>query len=132
MPLAYTYFDDLSNIFSPETKHLGTLGVAAAVGHLLVKAMTQPTITHCFLRSDESMKAGAYLQDVLLDPKLAFSEEPNETPLNVAFKTTLPKFEWYEAKGNEHLLLRFGVAMEGSKQAYSPNAILEGSQSFAL
>ena len=72
------------------------------------------------------MKAGSYLQDYLLDPKTAFSEEPNGTPFNLAFKTDLPKFDWFETKGNEHRLMRFGIAMEGSRQTSHPNVILEG------
>ena len=72
------------------------------------------------------MKAAAYLQEALLDSKIAKSQEPNETAFNLAFSTNLPEWEWFEQKGNEHRLLRFGIAMEGTKQATPLNAILEG------
>lgn len=35
-------------------------------------------------------------------------------------------WEWFEQKGNEHRLLRFGITMEGAKNANPPTAILEG------
>lgn len=72
------------------------------------------------------MKGSSYLTESLLDPKTAMSQEPNEVALNLAFKTDLPIWEWFEAKGNEHRLLRFGIAMEGGKRAASLTAILEG------
>ncbi|KIP10249.1 hypothetical protein PHLGIDRAFT_85462 [Phlebiopsis gigantea 11061_1 CR5-6] len=95
---------------SPGTKHVGTLGIAAAVGHC----------------TDEGMKAASYLQDVMLDPKLGPSTEPNDAALNAAFNTKLSAWEWFESPGNEHRQLRFGITMEGSKQAASLNAIKEG------
>ena len=72
------------------------------------------------------MKAASYLQDVLLDPELAHSQEPNDAALNAAFNTKLSTWEWFESAGNEHRQLRFGITMEGSKQAASLNAIREG------
>lgn len=63
----------------------------------------------------------------MFDPKLAFSEEPNEAALQVAFKTSLPLWGWYESEGNEYRFQRFSIGMEGSKRAAPPNAILEGS-----
>ncbi|EKM58628.1 uncharacterized protein PHACADRAFT_253095 [Phanerochaete carnosa HHB-10118-sp] len=95
---------------SPETKHVDTVGSVAGVGHV----------------TDEAMKSGGYLQEALFDQKFARSQEPNETALNIAFDTKLPVWEWYEQKGNEHRRQRFGIAMEGTKQAVPPNAILEG------
>lgn len=83
-------------------------------------------MTRVSTSSDEAMKSAAYLSEVLLDSKLGKSEEPNETPLNVAFKTELPCWEWLETKENECRRVRFGMAMEGAKQASDPNSILEG------
>ena len=77
--------------------------------------------------TDEGMKAASYLQDVLLDPILGPSYDPNDAALNAAFKTKLSSWEWFESPGNEHRQLRFGIAMEGSKQAASLNAIREGA-----
>lgn len=77
--------------------------------------------------TDEIMKAASHLQETLFDPKLAASQEPTETATNVAFGTKLSVFEWFETKGNEHRLVRFGITMEGSKQAALPTAILQGT-----
>ncbi|GJE87381.1 S-adenosyl-L-methionine-dependent methyltransferase [Phanerochaete sordida] len=95
---------------SPETKHVGARGVASGVGHC----------------SDEILKTAAYLQEAVLDPRIASSGEPNETAFNVAFKTELPVWEWLEQKGNEFRLARFGAFMAATKQATPPNAIVEG------
>lgn len=75
------------------------------------------------------MKAASYLQEALLDPKIAASEEPTETPFNLAFNTKKPVWEWFEDKGNEHRLLRFGFTMEGMKHAAPQNTIVEGTWS---
>ena len=72
------------------------------------------------------MKASAYLPEVLLDPKLASSQDANDAPLNIAFNTKLSAWDWYESKGNEHRLLRLGINMEASKQA-TTNPINEGA-----
>jgi hypothetical protein len=77
--------------------------------------------------TDEGLKSGAYISDVLRDPKVAFSQETEESPLNVAFKTNLGYFPWYESKGNEYRHLRFDLAMDGSKHATRADAILEGT-----
>ncbi|EKM60006.1 uncharacterized protein PHACADRAFT_250851 [Phanerochaete carnosa HHB-10118-sp] len=95
---------------NPDDKHVGTLGIAAGIGH----------------STDEAAKAAAYLQDVLLDPKTAKSQEPNEIALNLAFRMNLPIWEWFEQKGNEHRKVRFSLAMEGSRQVSPLNAILDG------
>ena len=78
--------------------------------------------------TDECLKSGAYIEDTIFDPARAFSAEPNESPLNVAFKTDLTIWEWYETPSNKRRLHRFSVAMEGSRQAASPNEILNGTQ----
>ncbi|GJE87401.1 hypothetical protein PsYK624_034840 [Phanerochaete sordida] len=95
---------------SPGTKHVNTTGIAAGIGHC----------------TDEALKSAAYLQDALLDPAFACSQEPTETARNLAFETNTAMFEWLEKEGNEHRLLRFGITMEGAKQASPPNAIMEG------
>ena len=101
---------DPKAILSPENKHVGTLGIAAAVGHWLAVFFGSACCDADGLHStDEAMKAAAYLQEALLHPKIAKSQEPNETAFNLAFNTNLPIFEWFEQKGNEHRLLRFGV-----------------------
>ena len=72
------------------------------------------------------MKAAAHLKDVLLDPELSFSQEPTETAFNVAIRTELPAWDWFDLEENNFQRIRFGVAMEGSKQAASPIILLEG------
>lgn len=74
--------------------------------------------------SDDCMKAAAYLPEALLDPKTALSEEPTETPMNVALKSNDSLWQWYEK--DEPRRLRFGYAMEGLARANDPDAILEG------
>ncbi|EKM53055.1 uncharacterized protein PHACADRAFT_210782 [Phanerochaete carnosa HHB-10118-sp] len=95
---------------NPEAKHIGTLGQVAGVEY----------------GTDEGLKAGGYLRDMLLDLKIAKSQEPNETALSLAFNTKLDAWEWYELKDNKHRLQRFSIALEGAKQAGPRNAILEG------
>lgn len=72
------------------------------------------------------MKAAASLQETLLDPKTAFSQEPTETALNVAMNTKKNLWEWYEEKGNEQRLVRFGHMMNGMKHAAPHSTIVEG------
>ena len=75
------------------------------------------------------MKGAAYLADALLDPMIAQSEEPTETPMNVALKSKDTIWQWLE--NDEPRRLRFSYAMEGFARTNDPNAILEG-QSFIL
>ena len=84
------------------------------------------TTTIRLCRTDEAFKASAQLAETLFDPKLGKSEEPNETALNKAFGTEVPVWEWFEQPSNASRLLRFGITMEGSKQAAPPDAILHG------
>lgn len=72
------------------------------------------------------MKAVSYLPEVLLDPKTAMSQEPNKSAFNLAFNTDLTTWEWLSKEENERFRKRFGIAMEGAKQASPPDAILDG------
>ena len=78
------------------------------------------------------MKAASYLQEALLDPAYVNSEEPTETAFNLAFKTDLSLWDWFELSANEKRRVRFGIAMEGSKQAVPPTAILEGKSDMVV
>ncbi|KIY52438.1 S-adenosyl-L-methionine-dependent methyltransferase [Fistulina hepatica ATCC 64428] len=93
----------------PLDKHIGNSGFAALV-------------EHC---GDEMFKCSAYLTDVWLDPELG-SRDSTVPPHSLAFNTKKTAFEWYEEPGNKGRLIRFGVAMQGSKSAESPTAILKG------
>ena len=75
------------------------------------------------------MKSASYLQEAVFDPKMALTNEPNQTALNVALNTKLPIWEWFELKENCSRRSRFAIAMEGVRQAQSPTAILEGKLS---
>ena len=54
------------------------------------------------------------------------SQEINETALNMAFKTDLPMFEWFNTEEAFQRGVRFRYGSLGTKQTASPNAILEG------
>ncbi|GJE83945.1 O-methyltransferase [Phanerochaete sordida] len=95
---------------SPKSKHDGTTGIAAVIGHV----------------TDEALKTGGYLEDALFDPKIAKSYDPTETAFNLAFNTKLSAWQWLETPENAHRLTRFGLAMRGARQATSPDAILDG------
>ncbi|KIP10225.1 hypothetical protein PHLGIDRAFT_266342 [Phlebiopsis gigantea 11061_1 CR5-6] len=97
-------------VANPTNKFHGTTGGAAGVGHV----------------TDEAMKAAAFLQEALLDPKISHSEEPNETALNVAFKTDRTIWDWFDMPENRSRLLRFGYSMEYMKHASPPTAVIEG------
>jgi hypothetical protein len=88
--------------------------------------MTYDHVLNLRCSTDEGLKAGAHLSDVLFDPKLAFSQETEAAPLNVAFKTNLWYYPWYESEGNEYRRLRFNQSMNGSRHAVGSDAILEG------
>lgn len=76
--------------------------------------------------TDEAMKAAAYMIDAMFDPEYAKSGEPNKTALNLAYKTDLPAFEWFEALGNEQRRSRFGITMDASRRATPPDVTLHG------
>lgn len=82
--------------------------------------------TYFLTSMDEMMKGASFLQEALLDPQLAKSEEPTATAFNVAFNTKVPLFEWYEAKGNEQRRIRFGTAMQVANSAMGPATAVEG------
>ncbi|EJD43680.1 O-methyltransferase [Auricularia subglabra TFB-10046 SS5] len=93
----------------PVNKHQGTLGFAALV-------------EHC---TDEMFKTSAYMTEVLTDPATAKSEEPDQTPVQRAFRTKLTYWDWMDLPENEHVLKRFGMAMVAAKLVSPPNTILE-------
>lgn len=66
------------------------------------------------------------LPALLADPKLRMSEEPTETPFNLAFKTKLNLFEWFDEPEQDYRRRRFGVAMQGVAGMFPPDAVLNG------
>ncbi|KAH9971123.1 S-adenosyl-L-methionine-dependent methyltransferase [Lactifluus volemus] len=95
---------------SPESKHIGTLGMTSILEHIL----------------DEGFKSSAHLPETLLDPDFAHANEANKTAMNKAFGYDGDMWSWFEAPENRSRLVRFGAAMTGLKNMSSPNAILEG------
>ncbi|VDB94250.1 unnamed protein product [Peniophora sp. CBMAI 1063] len=91
---------------SPETKHDNTIGLAAAMEHLVSEPMT----------------AHGYLADVLLSP----SPNANETAFNRAFNTPLSPWDWYELPENKLQLIRCTKAMQAGKLIIAPDAVLQG------
>ncbi|EMD39709.1 hypothetical protein CERSUDRAFT_112014 [Gelatoporia subvermispora B] len=75
---------------------------------------------------DESFKAAAVTQDHLMDPSTAFSDEPNQLPIQRAMHTNKALFEWYDEPGNELRRRRFNIAMKESVKFEVPGAILQG------
>ncbi|KAJ3793617.1 S-adenosyl-L-methionine-dependent methyltransferase [Lentinula aff. detonsa] len=95
---------------SPDTKHDNTLGLAALVEYVV----------------DEVAKSSAYGYETIKDPITGPSREPHHTPLNRAFGTTLPTYDWYELPENAYRLRRFGAAMKGMS-ALQPSDVILGA-----
>ncbi|KAH9993365.1 O-methyltransferase [Russula vinacea] len=95
---------------SPESKHIGTLGISSLLGHVL----------------DEGFKGSSYLTETLLDPELGHSFEPNKTPFNKALNFERDMWTWFEAPENKVRLARFGAGMNGAKNMTPADSILEG------
>ncbi|KAJ7630070.1 O-methyltransferase [Mycena polygramma] len=89
---------------APEDKHQGAAGFAAIVE----------------LSTDETFKAGAYIQDVVTDPKTEADEL--DTPLNRAFNTHLNLFSWFELPENKVRFRRFGMAMDAGRRVSPPGS----------
>ena len=77
------------------------------------------------------MKMAGFLQDVITDPAVAFSQEPNEAAFQRAFGTNLTTFEWMELPENAMIHKKFGIAMAGTTD-YSNDKIVSRGQSFTL
>lgn len=76
--------------------------------------------------TDECLKAASYMADAMFDPLYAQSGEPTKTALNLAFKTDLPVFDWFDTPGNEDRLSRFGITMDAARRVSAPEAVLHG------
>ena len=95
---------------SSDTKHKGSSGLAAIAGY----------------GADEVLKSMSYLPETLLDPDIAFSEEPNETSFQRALGTQLDNWEYYDSgsKLASYRRDRFSIAMSGTNKLYAPKAIV--------
>ncbi|KAF5387657.1 hypothetical protein D9615_000594 [Tricholomella constricta] len=95
----------------PSEKHVGTSGLAALTGHF----------------TDDVFKSSSHLGDVFSDASFCNSEDPAKTAFNLAFRTELPVFAWFDGPGNEARLHRFGIGMEGGSNMFPPQAVVEGT-----
>ncbi|ESK87498.1 hypothetical protein Moror_10910 [Moniliophthora roreri MCA 2997] len=95
---------------NPKDKHVGTSGMAAIATHF----------------TDEAFKASAFMAEGVTRPGYALSDDPTKTAFNIAFQTDMSVFPWYELPENQDRLRTFGLAMEGGKNMFNPQAILEG------
>ncbi|KAJ7146171.1 S-adenosyl-L-methionine-dependent methyltransferase [Mycena epipterygia] len=92
---------------APEDKHQEAGGLAALVG----------------LNTDETLKAAAYIEDVVLDTQ---RDDELNTPLNRAFNTHIDLFSWYERPENRVRFRRFGMSMDASRRLSPPGSVLQG------
>jgi len=97
-------------ISNPESKFIGTIGLAALLGHIL----------------DEAFKSSSYLTETLLDPEFGHAFEPTKTALNKAFNVEGHTWTWFEEPDNKLRLTRFGAAMTGMTNMTPEDAIFEG------
>ena len=80
-----------------------------------------------FYSLDIGFKSSSYLTETLLDAEFGHAYEPNKTAFNKAYNVNEDKWSWLERPENRSYLVQFGAAMNGSKNAFPANAILEGS-----
>ncbi|KAI9441018.1 S-adenosyl-L-methionine-dependent methyltransferase [Lactarius indigo] len=94
-------------ISNPESKHIGTLGIASIIEFSL----------------DVTFKSSSYLAETLLDPEIGLSTEPTKTALNKAFGIEGDMWSWLDGPDNRLRLASFGALMTGYKNI-SPEAVL--------
>lgn len=97
-------------ISNPESKHIGTLGIASLIEHGL----------------DVGFKSSSYLTETLLDPEFGHATEPTKTALNKAFGIEGDMWSWLEHPDNRLRLARFGAGMAGSRIMTKQDALLGG------
>jgi hypothetical protein len=79
-----------------------------------------------FNSTDETFKSSSYVTETFLDPELGHAYESNKTAFNRAYRTKEEMWSWIEHPENRSHLVRFGAAMNGMKNAFPENAVLEG------
>lgn len=94
----------------PQSKHRGTFGMTASIGHL----------------TDEIMKTVSYLAEAVMDPVSGHNNDVHDLAFNRAFNVKGTFWDWLDQPDQAYRLERFGIAMEGAKNAAPPNAIVEG------
>lgn len=116
-------------IASPESKHVGTHGMASVIehGYELLTVFAKGIHVLVFFDSlDYVFKSSSYLTETLLDPELGHANEPNKTALNKALGIEGDFWDLLESADNRVRLARFGAAMNGLRNMSSADSILEG------
>ncbi|CAK5276426.1 unnamed protein product [Mycena citricolor] len=96
-------------IAHPETKHVGTMGLAALAGHHL----------------DEAFKASAYAWETLEDPKTVRSGDPTASPFARAMGRAETLWQYYERPEQKWRQDRFGIGMQGIQALQPPDAVVQ-------
>jgi len=97
-------------IANPLERHDGTPGFPALIEHL----------------QNEVYMSSTAAVEVLRDPVMKLSGEPNHAPFNRAFNTDLTIWDWLEQPEQHYNLRRFGVAMQGVATMQPASTILDG------
>ena len=82
--------------------------------------------------ADELFKGVAHFQDVIFDPKTAFSEEVNETGFQRALGTDLDQWAYYDTAEGQYRGKRFAAAMSAASKLHPPQAVLTGEPDLAV
>jgi len=77
--------------------------------------------------ADEGLKSSAHLVDFFKDPQNEAS-----TPLNLAYGTQLPLFDWYEQPGNEWRSRRLSTMMTMNNKLFGESTFVEAFEWNAL
>ncbi|KAJ7075074.1 O-methyltransferase [Mycena belliarum] len=95
----------------PEDKYHGAKGIGALVG----------------LNTDETYKAAAYIQDVVVNPERAAAEGRGPlAPMNRAYNTEGNFFSLYDRPENLARFKRFGMAMNADRMLDPQSSVLKG------
>ncbi|EJC99901.1 S-adenosyl-L-methionine-dependent methyltransferase [Fomitiporia mediterranea MF3/22] len=76
--------------------------------------------------SDECLKSGSYLVEVMTDPNTKFSEEPNCSALQKALRMTDTFFEYFDRTTEHFRRKRFAIVMTIANKTHTPASILAG------
>ena len=125
----FTHDNELRTV-SPESKHIGTLGITSILGHLydiLIGFSYSIDILICFYRLDEGFKSSSYLTETLLDHELGHAYESNKSAFNKAHNVKEDMWTWLERPDNSLRLVQLGAGMTSLKSTSATNSILEGT-----
>jgi hypothetical protein len=114
-------------IISPESKHIGTLGITSIIEHGYELFTLLQDLDLMRFSLDDAFKSSSYLIETLFDTELGHANEANKTALNKARNIEGDFWGWLERPDNRLRLARFGSAMNGLRSMSSSDAILEGS-----